>query len=88
MATAIVYAISSVQQEHPPNFTWRLHVVYQGPDVPGGATQQQDFPVQVAATLAPAQILVAIVSAVQDQAILNGYTVPAGSTLTPSFTKS
>lgn len=88
MATAIVYSIAGIQQEQPPNFTWRLNVVYQGADVPGGATQQYDFPVQVAPTLTPAQILAAIVSAVQAQAIANGYTVPAGSTLTPSFTKS
>lgn len=88
MAIAYVYAITSIQQESPPTITWRLNIVYQGVDVPGGMTQEADFPVVVGPTLTPAQILTTIVAAVQARAVVNGYTVPAGSTLTPNFTKS
>lgn len=87
-AVAIVFRVNDIQQEQPPNITWRLQLVYIGVDVPGGALHMDDFPVQVAPTLTPAQILTTIVGAVQSQATANGFTVPAGSTLTPSFTKS
>lgn len=87
-ATAIVFRINDIQQEQPPNITWRMQVVYIGADVPGGALHVDDFPVAVAPTLTPSQILTTIVAAVQAQATANGFTVPTGSTLTPSFTKS
>lgn len=75
---------SATDPPAPTIIRWNFRVAYQGSDV-AGTVQKANLTIAVSSSTTPLQIQTAIVTAIQNEATVRGFTVPAGNTLMPTY---
>lgn len=85
MVLSIEDAQAYTDAPNPTVIRWTVRVLYQGGDVPDGL-MKTSLQVNVTSTTTPAQLSAAVVANIRSNATDNGFTVPVGGTLMPSYT--